>query len=64
MTALRRKTTIRGFPMQALDLTTMCDVCGKPRSFGDNTYKHTKRSKIRQARHAAERVKLAKGDVK
>lgn len=50
--------------MQALDLTTMCDVCGKPRSFGDNTYKHTKRSKIRQARHAAERVKLAKGDVK
>jgi hypothetical protein len=51
MTALRRTTTIRGFPMKALDLKTTCDVCGRPRSFGLNTYKHTKCSKIRQERN-------------
>lgn len=43
--------------MGQLDLKPVCDVCGKPRAFGDNTYKHTKCSKIRQARHAAERAK-------
>lgn len=36
--------------------SSICDVCGKPRSFGTNTYKHTKCSKIRQARYAAERA--------
>lgn len=45
------KTTIPG---------PICDICGKARSFGNNTYKHTRCSKIRQARHAAERA--AKGE--
>ncbi|WP_158539503.1 MULTISPECIES: hypothetical protein [unclassified Pseudomonas] len=27
MTALRRKTTIRGRPMKPLDLNVMCDIC-------------------------------------
>lgn len=56
MKPLRRKTTIRGYSMGPLDLKTICDVCGKPRSFGNNTYKHTKCSKIRQARKADERA--------
>lgn len=54
MTALRRKTTMRGHPMDWIDLPTRCDVCGKPKSFGDNTYKHTKCAKIRQERYARE----------
>jgi hypothetical protein len=29
MTALRRKTTIRGAPMKPLDLNVMCDICDK-----------------------------------
>lgn len=53
MTKLRRTTTLRGFSMPALDCKNQCDVCGKPRAFGDNTHKHTKCSKIRQARYAA-----------
>lgn len=56
MVALRRKTTFRGAPMAYLDLPSRCEICGKPRSFGNNTYKHTKCSKIRQARRAAERL--------
>ena len=31
-----------------------CDICGKPKSFGHNTYKHTKCAKIRQERYARE----------
>lgn len=54
MTALRRKTQIRGYSMGPLDLKTICDICGKPRSFGRNTYKHTKCSKIRQAKMRGE----------
>jgi len=44
MTALRRKTTIRGRPMKPLDLQTNCDQCGKPRAHGN----HDKCSKARQ----------------
>lgn len=46
MTALRRKTKIRGRPMQALDLNVMCDVCDKARSHGN----HRKCSVVRQQR--------------
>lgn len=46
MIALRRKTKIRGRPMQALDLNVMCDVCGKARSHGN----HRKCSAERQRR--------------
>lgn len=54
MTALRRKTKMRGYSMGPLDLPSKCEICGKPKSFGLNTYKHTKCSKIRQARYARE----------
>jgi hypothetical protein len=40
--------------MGPLSLPSRCDVCGLPKAFGDNTYKHTKCSKIRQARYARE----------
>lgn len=52
--------------MPALDCKNECDVCGKPRAFGDNTYKHTKCSKIRQARYALIREKeaMAKLNIK
>lgn len=60
MKPLRRKTTIRGYSMGPLDLKTICDVCNKPRSFGNNTYKHTNCSKIRQQHRAEERA--AAGD--
>lgn len=36
MTALRRKTTIRGAPMKGLDLTVMCDVCNSSRAHGNH----------------------------
>lgn len=39
--------------MPPLASSNICDICNKPRSFGHNTYKHTKCSKIRQARYAA-----------
>ena len=45
MTALRRTVKIRGAPMQALDLQTICDKCDKSRAHGN----HTKCSKLRQA---------------
>lgn len=45
MTTLRRKTKIRGAPMKALDLVTICDQCGKSRAHGN----HDKCSKARQA---------------
>ncbi|WP_189635876.1 hypothetical protein [Pseudomonas chlororaphis] len=45
MTALRRKTTIRGAPMKPLDCNVMCDICGKSRAHGN----HHKCSKQRQA---------------
>lgn len=51
MKPLRRITTMRGFSMGPLDLPSHCDICGKPKSFGHNTYKHTKCAKIRQARY-------------
>lgn len=50
MTILRPSKMI-GYPMQSL--ANHCDICGKPRTSGDNSYKHTKCSKIRQARYAA-----------
>lgn len=53
MTTLRRKTTPRSIGMPTLIPTNICDICNRPRSSGDNTYKHTKCSKIRQARYAA-----------
>ncbi|UVL22429.1 hypothetical protein [Pseudomonas donghuensis] len=46
MTALRRKTVIRGCPMRPLDLPAVCDICDKPRNRGN----HSKCSTIRQAR--------------
>lgn len=48
MTALRRKTKIRGRPMKPLDLTTICDQCGTSRAHGN----HDKCSKARQAEMA------------
>ena len=44
MTALRRKTKIRGCPMGPLDLKVMCEICGKARSHGN----HQKCSRARQ----------------
>lgn len=63
MTELRRTTTKRPFGMPNLTCTNMCDICGKPRAFGLNTYKHTKCSKIRQAHFAALRAKESKQEV-
>lgn len=37
MTALRRKTKIRGCPMQPLDLPARCDICGKGRGHGNHS---------------------------
>lgn len=45
MTALRRKTTLRGRPMKPLDLNVMCDICNHSRAHGN----HDKCSKQRQA---------------
>ena len=53
MTALRRKTTIRGAPMRALDLNVICDVCGSSRAHGN----HTKCSVKRKARAEALRAR-------
>ncbi|AZD84967.1 hypothetical protein C4K14_2133 [Pseudomonas chlororaphis subsp. aureofaciens] len=53
MTALRRKTTIRGAPMKPLDLNVMCDICGKSRAHGS----HQKCSKKRQAATAELRAR-------
>lgn len=53
MTALRRKTTIRGRPMKPLDLNVMCDQCGHSRAHGD----HDKCSKQRQAEAAERRAR-------
>lgn len=52
MTALRRKTRIRGRPMQPLDLNVMCDQCNKSRAHGN----HDKCSRKRQAEAAARRA--------
>ncbi len=46
MTALRRKTRIRGCPMRPLDCNVMCEICGKARSHGN----HKKCSAIRKQR--------------
>lgn len=53
MTALRRKTKIRGTPMRPLDLNVMCDQCNKSRAHGN----HDKCSKTRQAAMAELRAK-------
>ncbi|WP_339479134.1 hypothetical protein [Pseudomonas sp. RL_5y_Pfl2_73] len=53
MTALRRKTTIRGAPMKPLDLNVMCDICDKSRAHGN----HDKCSKKRQALMAEQRAR-------
>lgn len=45
MTALRRKTTIRGRPMKPLDLNVMCDQCNHSCAHGN----HDKCSKKRKA---------------
>lgn len=39
--------------IRRLEVSNLCDVCGKPRSCGDNKVKHVKCSKIRQQRYAA-----------
>lgn len=44
MTALTRKTTIRGAPMRPLELVTICDQCGLSRAHGN----HRKCSRARQ----------------
>lgn len=51
MTALRRKTKIRGAPMKPLDLNVMCDQCNRSRAHGN----HDKCSKARQAESLARR---------
>ncbi len=43
--------------IRRLELNNVCDICGKPRSSGLNTYKHTKCSKIRQAAMRAKEAK-------
>ena len=53
MTALRRKTTIRGRPMKPLDLNVMCDICHHSRAHGN----HDKCSKQRQALTAEQRAR-------
>ncbi|MCM8743584.1 hypothetical protein [Pseudomonas koreensis] len=53
MTALRRKTTIRGRPMKPLDLNVMCDQCGYSRAHGN----HDKCSKARQIAMAEQRAR-------
>ena len=55
MTALRRTVKIRGAPMQALDLQTICDKCDRSRAHGAHGY-HTKCSKLRQAEAAERRL--------
>lgn len=54
MTALRRKTTIRGFPMRPLDLNVMCEICNKSRAHGN----HKKCSAERKARADALRAQV------
>lgn len=44
MTALTRKTKIRGAPMKPLELVTICDQCGLSRAHGN----HRKCSRARQ----------------
>lgn len=39
--------------IRRLNLQTICDICNRPRSSGDNSLKHTKCSKIRQQRYQA-----------
>ncbi len=53
MTALRRKTKIRGAPMRPLDLNVMCDLCNKSRAHGN----HDKCSKARQVAMAELRAR-------
>jgi len=53
VTALRRKTTIRGRPMKPLDLQTICDQCGTSRAHGN----HDKCSKARQVAMAELRAR-------
>ena len=53
MPALRRTVKIRGAPMQALDLQTICDKCEKSRAHGN----HIKCSKLRQAEAPARRAR-------
>lgn len=53
MTALRRKTKIRGAPMRPLDLNVMCDQCNNSRAHGN----HDKCSKARQVAMAELRAR-------
>lgn len=53
MPKLRRKTKIRGAPMKALDLVTICDQCGKSRAHGN----HEKCSRARQVATAELRAR-------
>jgi len=46
MTALRRKTVIRGGPTKTIDCPSRCDICNRPRNKGN----HTKCSAERQRR--------------
>ncbi|MNJ24049.1 hypothetical protein D3C77_184530 [compost metagenome] len=54
MTALRRKTVIRGCPMRPLDLKAICDVCEKPRNRGNHEQCSKKRQSITAERRARE----------
>ncbi len=42
--------------IRRLILENVCDVCGRPRSAGHNSPKHTRCSKIRQQRGFSDRV--------
>ena len=53
MTALRRTVKIRGAPIQALDLQTICDKCNRSRAHGN----HTECSKLRQTEAFEQRAR-------
>lgn len=54
MTALRRKTKIRGRPMGPLDLNVICDICNKSRAHGNHTNCSATRKAMAEERRAKE----------
>ncbi len=55
MTALRRKTRIRGFPMAPLDCNNHCEICGKSRSSGNPQKCSVERKARADAKRAQEK---------
>lgn len=54
MTALRRKTKIRGRPMGPLDLNVICDICNSSRAHGNHKKCSAKRKAMAEERRAQE----------